>query len=59
MKNTKNKSGFEDDKLWGKACQHPSHNPPNHIHIPVGKIYRHVCPCCGEQQVIKPLYVTL
>lgn len=30
-----------------KICKHPQHNPPQHLYIPQGKGYRHVCPACG------------
>lgn len=45
----------EDDP----PCKHPSHNPPSHIHVPEGKGYRHVCPHCGEVQILMPSRVTL
>ncbi len=46
------KSGFEDDPI-GKPCPHPSHNPPTHMVIPHGKLYRHICPECGYECVIR------
>lgn len=44
------KSGFIDDPAFTKSfptgCQHPKHHAPQGIVIPVGKLYRHVCPGC-------------
>ena len=46
------KSGFEDAPS-SKRCRHPEHNPPNHLYIPPGKQYRHICPGCGKEMVIQ------
>jgi len=52
----KRESGFEDDRSsWMKMCKDPEHNPPTHLVIPRGKIYRHVCPSCGREVVVRPL----
>ncbi len=47
-------SGFFDisDKWKINKCRNPHHNPPGYIVIPKGKGYRHICPSCGEEQVI-------
>jgi hypothetical protein len=37
-----------------KECDHPDHNFPGYKHIPQGNGYRHVCPKCGQEQVIIP-----
>ena len=49
----KRKSGFEDDPGAIEPCLHPEHNPPTHLCIPAGKVYRHVCPACGAVQVLR------
>lgn len=49
----KEESHFEDiDKVV--RCKHPSHNPPMHLHIPQGKRYVHICPSCGDKQILEP-----
>lgn len=55
------KSGFEDDpeSEWTKLCLNPSHEPPQHLVIPQGKIYRHICPGCGREVVMRPPSITL
>lgn len=52
-KDKKKESGFEDDPR-GKPCMHPEHQPPSHMVITQGKIYRHVCPGCGGEVVLRP-----
>lgn len=48
------KSGFEPlGDGWGPLCTSPEHNAPTHLVVPEGQQYRHVCPKCGRQQVIK------
>lgn len=47
------------DLPQSKICNHPEHYPPNHICIPQGKGYRHVCPSCGKVTVIVPQQFTL
>jgi len=52
----KSKSGFEDDVDWVttyKQCSHLEHSPPTHIVVPPGKVYRHVCPGCGNTQYLR------
>ncbi len=55
--NSKEQSGFEDIPKY-EQCLDPSHNPPGHIVIPQGKIYRHVCPSCGKVVRIKPIQIS-
>lgn len=40
-------------------CKDKEHNPPQYLHIPQGKGYRHVCPSCGKQQIVIPPQITL
>ena len=47
---TRRRSGFEDAPSK-KSCGE-YHNPPTHLYIPEGKIYRHVCPCCGKETIM-------
>jgi predicted RNA-binding Zn-ribbon protein involved in translation (DUF1610 family) len=51
----KRKSGFEDENIWwtGLICRHRQHDPPMHIAITSGKIYRHICPGCGRETVLR------
>ncbi len=49
---TKKKSGFEDDPAPAR-CLHREHEPPSHMVIPQGKLYRHVCPGCGRETVLR------
>jgi len=51
-------SGFEDMVEANKLCIHPEHNPPMHLCIPYGKQYRHVCPDCGKETVMKSPQIT-
>jgi len=52
-----NKSGFE--MLKDEAfCLDINHSPPTHLWIPQGKQYRHICPTCGKEQVLKSVTVT-
>jgi hypothetical protein len=51
------KSGFENDDQE-KICLHPQHEPPMHLYIPHGKRYRHVCPGCGRELVIRGSGIT-
>ena len=53
----KEKSHFEDIEPY-VMCTHPSHNPPTHLHIPQGKRYVHICPSCGNKQIIQPQQIT-
>lgn len=57
MKNNK-KSGFFNDNEIMKPCSHPEHNPPSHLYIPVGKKYRHICPACNKETVLKPIQIS-
>ena len=52
-------SGFEPyDGPEINICRHPSHTPPMHLYIPVGQQYRHICPGCGRETVLRPLVVS-
>lgn len=55
-KKKKKKSGFEDDPT-PFPCLDPEHEPPSHMVIPQGKVYRHVCPSCGRELIIRPTQV--
>lgn len=50
------RGGFEDDDMPTclTPCLHPEHNPPMHLYIPQGQRYRHICPACGNEVVIRP-----
>ena len=47
------KGGFED-ALEQDICLHREHDPLGHMVIPQGKQYRHICPGCGQEIVIRP-----
>jgi len=34
-------------------CMDPEHEPPGLLHIPYGHQYRHVCPTCGMEQILR------
>lgn len=55
MNNNPRKSGLEDEPkdAWPKPCLDPQHQPPGHMVIPAGKIYRHVCPACGVEVILR------
>ena len=53
------KSGFEDDPCYIKPCSNIEHDPPTHMVIPEGKIYRHVCPGCAKTVILRPPNVRL
>lgn len=45
-------SGFFDlDK--NTICTNQQHDPPNHLLVPAGKGYKHICPGCGDIKIIK------
>ena len=46
------KSGFFDLHISDR-CLNPGHNPPSHLYIPAGKGYRHICPSCGKETVLR------
>lgn len=54
----KEKGGFFDLPEI-KQCTDREHNPPTGICIPKGKGLRHVCPSCGQEQIIIPQQITL
>lgn len=37
-------------------CKDPNHGPPSMIVVPSGHIYRHKCPACGAEAIIKSQY---
>lgn len=41
-----------------EQCTHIYHNPPQHLYIPPGQGYRHICPSCGKETIITPLQIT-
>lgn len=50
------KSGFEpigNPLNIPKSCNNIEHNPPSHIAIPQGQQYRHVCPGCGKEFILR------
>lgn len=50
-------SGIYDDpylKNMPAPCLDSSHEPPSHICIPVGKVYKHVCPSCKAVNYLRP-----
>lgn len=50
--NKSDKCGFidlDDDEL----CRHVGHTPPSHLYIPPGKAYRHICPGCNKETIVK------
>lgn len=53
LKDRERKSGFEDDPA-PRRCMHREHEPPRHMVIPQGKIYRHICPGCASETVLRP-----
>ena len=52
-------SGWEEDDYEDNVCRHPEHDPPKHMVVPPGKVYRHVCPACGATVRIKVSQITL
>lgn len=40
------------------GCSHPEHNAPTHLVIPYGMQYRHYCPGCGRQVVVRSSQIT-
>lgn len=51
------KSGFFDLPVE-RICPDPNHDPPNHLLIPFGKGYRHICPKCGHVTIVIPPQVS-
>lgn len=60
MSEARKRGGFEDDPepKAGGYCNHPEHVPPTHLYVPAGKRYRHICPACGQETVIRPTSLT-
>lgn len=41
---------YEKSDGWEtNSCNHPEHDFPTMLHIPVGQIYVHTCPGCGNK----------
>lgn len=59
IKGTGQRGGFEPIPLAERPCSHPEHHPPSHLHIPYGMQYRHFCPACGKESVMRAAQVTL
>lgn len=45
--------GLEPIPDHERPCVSPQHLPPMHIHIPYGMQYRHICPSCGNEIVLR------
>jgi hypothetical protein len=45
--------GLEPIPEHERPCQSQQHLPPTHIHIPYGMQYRHICPSCGCEVVLR------
>lgn len=56
---TRKKEGGFFDLPKDKTCIDKEHNPPRHMVIPQGQGYKHVCPSCGEVQIVIPPQITL
>lgn len=39
------------------VCNHHEHNPPQHLYIPAGKSYKHICPACSKETVVNSLNI--
>lgn len=50
--------GFEPIPAHERPCVSPEHTPPMHLVIPAGMQYRHICPSCGAETVLRPMQVT-
>jgi hypothetical protein len=50
-------SGFLVDNKESKVCNHHEHNPPQHLYIPAGKTYKHICPSCSKETVVSSLNI--
>jgi hypothetical protein len=50
-------SGFEPLPKRFIPCNHPQHNPPGHLYIPPGSQFRHVCPGCGAEMILRPAFI--
>lgn len=57
--------GLGDPRTWEadakqlekeSRCKHPDHKVPLRIDIPHKKSYRHVCPGCGREILVKTTY---
>jgi hypothetical protein len=55
----KKRGGLEPIPDQLRQCSDPEHRPPTHISIPNGMQYRHICPTCGLEQVLRPIKASL
>lgn len=39
-------------------CNDPQHNPPSHLFVPPGYVYKHSCPSCGSTVYLQPDVIT-
>jgi hypothetical protein len=46
-------SNEKKESEYQKPCLSPSHNPPTHLYIPAGEVYRHYCKSCGAEFIIR------
>lgn len=47
------RSGLEPIPPEEKPCDDMNHFPPNYICIPYGMQYRHKCPSCGVESILR------
>lgn len=59
MDNKPKRSGFEPLPQSTKPCRDAEHFPPTHICIPSDQQYRHICPSCGYECILRSPQVTL
>lgn len=45
--------GMEPIPAHQRPCNSPEHSPPTHLCIPEGMQYRHICPACGAEYVMR------
>lgn len=57
--NQKKVGGFEPIPNNEVRCYHPNHDPPTHLVIPQGQQYRHICPGCKREVVMRAPQVRL
>lgn len=53
------RGGFEPIPPGIKPCHDSEHFPPTHLWIPPDQQYRHICPSCGYECVLRSSQVTL
>ena len=47
------RGGFEPIPESERPCMHREHHPPTHLYIPPDQQYRHICPGCGAESVLR------